>query len=55
MIQIKKAEFQIHKNLVSSISTLNKIGNNPNIVTSVDEALNLAIKFLGPHEEVIRY
>ena len=51
MIQIKKAEIQIHKNLVSSISTLNKIGNNPNIITPVDEALNLAINFLGPHEE----
>ena len=51
MIQIKKAEIQIHKNLVDSISTLNKIGNNPNIITSVDDALNLAIKFLGPNEQ----
>jgi len=38
MIQIKKAKIQIHKNLVDSISTLNKIGNNPNIITSVDDA-----------------
>ena len=51
MIQIKKAEIQIHKNLVDSISTLNKIGNNPNIITSIDDALNLAIKFLGPNEQ----
>ena len=51
MIQIKKAEIQIHKNLVDSISTLNKIGNNPNIITSVEDALNLAIKFLGPNEQ----
>ena len=51
MIQIKKAKIEIHNNLLSSINTLHKIGNNPKIITSVDEALELSIKFLGPHEE----
>lgn len=51
MIQIRKAEIKIHQNVTSSICTLNQIGNNPNLITSVDKALDLSIKFLGPHEE----
>ena len=51
MIQLRKAEIQIHKNITSAVSTLDKIGNDPNIITSVDKALELSIKFLGPHEK----
>ena len=51
MIQIRKAEIQIQKNITSSITTLKQIGNNPNLITSIDKALDLSIKFLGPHEK----
>ena len=51
MIQIRKAKIKIHQNVTSSICTLNQIGNNPNLITSVDKALDLSIKFLGPHEK----
>jgi hypothetical protein len=51
MIEVRKAEIQINKNISSSVSTLNKIGNNPNSLTSIDKALDLSVKFLGPHEK----
>ena len=51
MIQIRQAEINNHNNIVSSINTLEKIGNNPKKKASEDEALNLAIQFLGPCEE----